>query len=106
MTTPYVPSLFDTLTPDAKSDRPMISEGDCGVIMKLDGSFQVFSTGVSNLSSDPSSWGDTEIAQMTIGRKLMAISVALSNTQIMELLMDITAGVLDPEKVVNAVRKH
>lgn len=57
-----------------------IAEGDAGVILKADGSWNVFST---------SKLGETGLspAQMEQGKKLIALSVALKHPQIMEILM-------------------
>lgn len=104
--TASVPSLFDTLSPKPRTDEPLVKEGDCGIILRPDGSAEVFSTGIySSLQGDPEKWGDAELKQMEMGRKLMAISVALQNEQIMSILFDIAEGVLAPEQMTN-VLKH
>lgn len=100
-----VPSLFQTLLPDPQSDEPLIGEGDCGVILRADGRVNVFSTGVSpHLQDDPSQWGEKERGQFETGKKLMAISVALQNDQLMSVLYEVAQGVLDAEQVVDAIR--
>ncbi|WLR90930.1 hypothetical protein [Shinella zoogloeoides] len=100
-----VPSLFDTLTPKPRTDAPLVVDGDCGIILKLDGRVEVFSTGIYSLMDDPVKWGERELAQLEIGKKLMAISVALQNEQIMSILYDIAEGVIDPDQARN-VLKH
>lgn len=101
-----VPSLFDALTPKQRTDEPLVKEGDCGIILRPDGSIEAFSTGIySSLQGDPAAWGEAELKQLEMGRKLMAISVALNNEQIMAILYDIAEGVIQPEQMIN-VAKH
>lgn len=99
-----VPSLFATLTPKQKSDKPLISEGDCGVVFRVDGTAEIFSTGVSPLLSDPQKWGEKELKQVEMGKKLMAISIALQNDQLMAILYDVASGVIDAEQAQDAIR--
>ncbi|SER27442.1 hypothetical protein SAMN05216548_11459 [Faunimonas pinastri] len=72
-----------------------IEEGDAGIILKPDGTFKVFSTGLidgANLTT----------AQQEQGKRLMALSVALAHPQVMDILLQMAA---DPdivgEKVVD-----
>lgn len=66
-----------------------IQDGDAGIVLKPDGTFQVFSTGRidgENLTSE----------QELQGQKLMALAVALKFPQVMSLLLDMAN---DPEIV-------
>ena len=54
-----------------------IEHGDAGIIIKPDGSFKVFATGVE---------GDLTPEQMQQGEILVALSVALKFPQVMEVL--------------------
>jgi hypothetical protein len=54
-----------------------IEDGDAGVILKADGSFKVFSTGVS---------GELTPAQIEQGKKLIALSIALRYPEVMAVL--------------------
>jgi hypothetical protein len=56
-----------------------IQTGDAGVILKIDGSFKVFSTG----DIDPE---HMTIAQVEQGRRLQALVLALSIPQVMQIL--------------------
>lgn len=92
-----VPSLFDTLVPKPRTGEPLVAEGDCGIVLRLDGRVEVFSTDVEGLNQDPQLWGEKELKQYEIGRKLMAISVALQNEQLMSILFDVAEGLIEPE---------
>lgn len=54
-----------------------IEDGDVGVILKQDGTFKVFSTGVTSELTE---------AQQAQGRKLIALSVALRYPEVMAVL--------------------
>lgn len=54
-----------------------IEQGDAGVILKPDGTFKVFSTGVD---------GPLTPAQEAQGRKLIALSIALRHPEVMAVL--------------------
>lgn len=74
-------SLF-TADQIADFDRAPISEGDAGIILKADGSFQVFTTG----HIDPKAMTSIQLDQ---GKTLMAFTLALRIPQIMDLLVDL-----------------
>lgn len=59
-----------------------IQEGDAGIILKADGTFKVFSTGVTGALSP---------AQEEQGKKLLALSVALSIPEVMNVLMQMAS---------------
>lgn len=99
---PPVPSIFDHV-PSVRVDEKLIETGDCGIVFKTDGSFRVFSSGVENLSADPETWGEEELARVAIGRRLMALTVALSTPQLMAVIEDAANGLIDMEKL-GAVR--
>lgn len=82
-------NLFTANLPSAEREGLEIAEGECGVIVSPDGSFRVFSTGidVANLSQE----------QIAMGEKLMALTLALSNDQVMHVLLDLVRNVIDPE---------
>jgi hypothetical protein len=54
-----------------------IEDGDAGIILKADGNFKVFSTGIE---------GDLTPAQIAQGKKLMALAVALKFPEVMAIL--------------------
>lgn len=58
-----------------------IQEGDCGIVLKPDGTFQVFSTGVKSSGLTPE--------QMEQGNKLVCMIVALKTPQIMHMLAEL-----------------
>lgn len=101
-----VPSLFDTLSPKPRTNEPLVQEGDCGIILRSGGGVDIFSTGISSsLTNDPATWGEREHQQIQMGQKLMAISVALQNEQIMAILLDVTSGIIEAEQISD-VSKH
>ncbi|RWB95599.1 MAG: hypothetical protein EOQ56_28030 [Mesorhizobium sp.] len=104
------PNLFTALRPDVDKSGPLAGEVNCGVIMAPDGSFKAFSNGIdaAALRGDPKSLSEDQLAQLEMGQKLMAISLALSNEQIMAVLMDLVANsdVLDPERLKHVVQRH
>jgi hypothetical protein len=57
-----------------------IKEGDAGVILREDGTFQIFSSG----KIDPENLSQGQVEQ---GRKLNALALALSLPQVMEVLL-------------------
>lgn len=93
------PNLFQTLRADLDQDRPAIDDGDCGIIVKLDGSFRLFSTGVENLKNDPSTFTEREHQQIRNGQILTAFCLALQNEQVMDVLLDLATTVIDDEKL-------
>ncbi len=99
-----VPSLFTTLTAKSQSNKPLISEGDCGVVLRADGTAEIFSTGLSPHLDNPEQWGELELKQIEMGKKLMAISIALHNEQLMAILYDVANGVIDAEQAQDAIR--
>jgi len=56
-----------------------IQRGDAGIVLKPDGTFQVFSTG----EIDPETLTDAQIDQ---GRKILALAYALKNPAILDQL--------------------
>lgn len=58
-----------------------IVDGDAGVILKADGSFQIFTTGHINPQA-------LTPAQEEQGRKLVALATALSVPQLMDMLIE------------------
>ena len=76
-----------------------IEEGDAGVILKKDGSFQLFNTHES-ISSD--SMTERQIEQ---GRTLLAFSVALQVPAVMEALNQFVTEITDTGKVVEFRRQ-
>lgn len=77
---------------------PKIEAGDAGIILKADGSFQVFNT---ETSIDPDNLSEQ---QLELGRKIMGLSAALQVPEIMEILVRLAN---DPAVFDKAVRfKH
>ena len=70
--------MKNLLTLDHVTNAP-ISDGDAGVILRADGTFQLFSTGDMN-------GGNLTEEQMQIGRKLSALALALSLPSVMNVL--------------------
>ena len=56
-----------------------IQEGDAGIVLKPDGTFQIFSTG----KIDPNNMTEAQLDQ---GEKLVALSLALSIPQVLDML--------------------
>lgn len=97
------PSLFNVLRPDIDTALPPMQEGDCAIILRANGDFKILTTGVdaARLAGDPDLWTQKEHDQIALGQKLMAISLALSNDQIMAVLINLASDpdVLDPERL-------
>lgn len=66
-----------------------IQEGDAGIVLKPDGTFQVFSTG----KIDPNNMTEAQLEQ---GEKLVALSLALSIPEVLNMLKTMAN---DPEIV-------
>lgn len=64
-------------------NRP-ITEGDCGVILRKDGGFQIFSTG----KIDP---GNMTELQMEQGLLLTALSLCLAAPQLRQMLLQMAS---------------
>jgi hypothetical protein len=60
-----------------------IEEGDAGVIIKKDGSFQVFNT---HMDLDPKNLTEMQIQQ---GRMILGLTIALKVPEIMEKLIEL-----------------
>jgi hypothetical protein len=73
-----------------------IGEGDAGIIIKADGSFQVFNTFKDYDPNNPTP------EQLEVGQKLTAIAVALKFKPVMDLLKQMAN---DPEIVGETVDK-
>lgn len=82
--------------PSAKNAMPIFENGDVALLLKKDGSVRTMSFGptpdletkqVEDLSAD-------EIAMLEQGEKLLALTLALGNPQIMNVLLAIAA---DPD---------
>lgn len=78
-------SLLDAATDFVKSP---VEQGDMGIILKADRTFQIFATGIdhTNLTA----------AQREDGEKLIALAVALKHQPIMDVLLSMSR---DPEIV-------
>lgn len=104
------PNLFTALRPNVDKSEPIAGEVNCGIIVNLDGTFKAFSNGIDAeaLRGDPAKLTPVQLQQLKMGQKLMAISLALANEDIMEVLMDLVANseVLDPDTVKQLVRRH
>ena len=70
-----------------------IQEGDAGIVLKPDGSFQVFTTG----QIDPKNLTEAQIQQ---GEKLVALSLALKIPAVMDILVQM---VNDPAITSNPI---
>lgn len=70
-----------------------IEEGDAGIVLKADGTFRVFSTG----KIDPNNMTEAQLEQ---GEKLVALSLALSLPDVMNMLKQMAN---DPAIVGNVV---
>lgn len=98
------PNLYNTLVAKNKHDSHLVNDGDCGIIVSPDGNFRLFSTGISPDLADPSKWGDKELAQIEVARKILAISMALHSPEIMNSLYAMVDGVLAGEQQSNDPR--
>lgn len=76
-----------------------IQDGDAGFILRKDGSFQIFTTGVI----DPNA---LTARQQEQGELLMMLAVAVKSPQIHALLRDITSEVTDEMPVLDLGAKH
>src|SRR5690606_1368001 len=81
---------------------------NCGIILTIDGSFKAFTNGidVQALQRPEEELTEVEKAQVEMARKLTALTVALSNEQIMAVLYDLAANTdilkLRPENAASA----
>lgn len=110
------PSLFTTLRPDLAADPNLFKEGDCGIIIRPDGSFRIITSGVDaerlrawqKSGANLDDLSDEERAQLETGQKLLAISVALSSDPVMDVLLRLTADpeILDPQKLAHVSNPH
>ncbi len=80
--------MHTLLGPSTLLNSP-IEEGDAGIVLKPDGTFKVFSTGKIDANNM------TE-AQLDQGEKLVALSLALTIPQILNMLKTMAA---DPDVV-------
>lgn len=78
---------------------PPIERGDCGVILKADGSHRVFSTGMEDVT--PETMTD---AQREQGKRMVALSFALNSERIMAILYDLIEDpeITDHDKIARA----
>lgn len=84
--------MHTLLGPSQLQSSP-IEEGDAGIVLKSDGTFRVFSTG----NIDPNNMTEAQLDQ---GEKLVALSLALSIPDVLNMLK---AMANDPEIVGKAV---
>lgn len=100
------PSLFD-LVPAQKSEEPIAPDGpNCGVIMFPDGSFKVFSRGIDAAALRTDNLTDEQVDQFEMGKRLTGLVLALSNPEIMSVLLDLAdnADVIDPNELKDNLR--
>lgn len=100
------PNLLRTLRRDIESNGPGVEDGDCGIILKPDGSYRLFSTGVDKLKENSSTWGEREHQQIRNGQVLTAFCLALSNDQVMSVLLDLASSMIDQNKLDHVARPN
>jgi hypothetical protein len=85
--------MSDLFKPSNIIDKP-IETGDCGVILRKDGSFQIFSTG----EIDPNNLTDRQVEQSTL---LMAITICFNLPELKQSLIKLATdpGVLQKVKI-------
>lgn len=104
------PSLFNIVRPDLDQSGNLFKQGDCGVIIRADGTFQAFSCDIDAAElQKPDGERSAEATQLlNNGRKLMALLLALSNQQVMDVLLGMTADpdIIDPNVVSQLARPN
>lgn len=68
-------------SPVATALTSPIAEGDAGIVIKADGSFQIFTTG----TIDPRAMTESQIRQ---GQLLMALATALNTPELLQVLLE------------------
>lgn len=68
-------------SPVATTLTSPIAEGDAGIVIKADGSFQIFTTG----TIDPNAMTESQIRQ---GQILMALATALNTPELLQVLLE------------------
>lgn len=81
-------TLSDLMNPD--KDRAKIETGDCGIVLKPDGTFQVFSTGAENIANPVETWTEVDHQIFANGQKLMALALTLATPQLLAVITDAT----------------
>lgn len=76
-----------------------IKEGDCGVILRQDGTFQIFSTGVKE-------GRELTPAQVEQGQKLVCLALALRSPQIMHMLKELANDPAVADREIDLGVKH
>mgnify|MGYP001125257019 CR=1 FL=1 len=100
MTTENQLNVFTSLRAEAPAGGPMFADGDVAIIIKASGELKALSVGtpsIERLSLPPEQQTDFERHMVVQGRKLAAITLALGNPQIMDILYN----VMDDPAVVN-----
>ena len=89
-------SLQEVMKP---SDVSQLNIGakDCGIVIKANGEYFAFAGGIDDaeLEKSPEDMAPETLIQLSNGRKLLALSLALGNPQIMDILYDVISQVTD-----------
>lgn len=87
-------SLHEVMQPSDVS-KLNIENKDCGIIFKADGQYFAFAGSIDDaeLSKGPDQMKPETLIQIANGRKLLALSLAIGNDQIMDILYDVIAQV-------------
>ena len=97
-------SLLSNL-PRNLPDEDLVTTGDCGIVIKKDGTFRVFTSGVEGITEPSETWSDEQRQIYANGEVLMALAVAMATPQLMAVLKDATKGLIDMD-ALDAVRLH
>lgn len=80
--------LFTDQLSNCVNSADLLQPGDCGIILRSDGTFQAF----SSTSPDVGNASFTE-CNLEAAQKLTALSVALANPQVMAVLLNISSEI-------------
>lgn len=106
MTEELTPNLFEMISPIVESIENVAGDGDCGIIVKSDGSFRAFAVGLDpERLADPANCTDKGCRWDGKGEILMALFLALSNEHVMKILLDLSRSMVDPEALRRAAAK-
>jgi hypothetical protein len=103
------PLPVTAISPD-EHRGPLFEDGDCAIILKANGGYKIVTTGIDEQAladpeklADPSKYTEEETALLERGQKLMALALALSNDQVMAILLDLSSNpeIVDPKKLAH-----
>jgi hypothetical protein len=86
------PSFFSLTQGTPAENVAELGEVTCGVVLTPDGSFRVFASGIDATALAGDDLTVEQEAQLEMGRKLTALTLALSNDQVMAVLLDLAGN--------------